>query len=237
MTNTIFFIVFIPIIAILLLAINFSLAPHNPYQEKDSPFECGYHSFLRQNRTQFAVSFFIFGLLFLLFDLEILLVYPYSVSSYTNDIYGLVIMMIFFVLLTLGFIFELGKNALTIDTRQTKYVKKDIHTKHYVMGVSPTLYRLGMDFEKYINTLPNASQMARYRSRQQLAHYAGELSQKANFLSDRIVAQANYDISQPGVTDQLRAEITSYMVDTVTLSEKATNQLAETVRLAYELVG
>jgi len=37
--------------------------------------------------------------LFLLFDLEILLVYPYSVSSYTNDIYGLAIMMIFFVLL------------------------------------------------------------------------------------------------------------------------------------------
>lgn len=119
MTSTTFFIIFIPILAILLLAINLILAPHNPYQEKDSTFECGFHSFLGQNRTQFSVSFFIFGLLFLLFDLEILLVYPYSVSSYTNDIYGLVIMMVFFVLLTLGFIFELGKNALTIDSRQT----------------------------------------------------------------------------------------------------------------------
>ena len=67
----------------------------NAYQEKDSVFECGFHSFLGQNRTQFSVSFFIFGLLFLLFDLEILLVYPYSVSSYTNDIYGLVVMMVF----------------------------------------------------------------------------------------------------------------------------------------------
>lgn len=119
MTSTTFFIIFIPILAILLLAINLLLAPHNPYQEKDSAFECGFHSFLGQNRTQFSVSFFIFALLFLLFDLEILLVYPYSVSSYTNDIYGLVIMMVFFVLLTLGFIFELGKNALTIDSRQT----------------------------------------------------------------------------------------------------------------------
>ena len=91
----------------------------NAYQEKDSVFECGFHSFLGQNRTQFNISFFIFGLLFLLFDLEILLVYPYSVSSYTNDIYGLIIMMLFFVLLTLGFIFELGKNALTIDSKQT----------------------------------------------------------------------------------------------------------------------
>ena len=67
----------------------------------------------------YSVSLFIFVLLFLLFDLEILLVYPYSVSSYTNDVYDLIIMMLFFVLLTLGFIFELGKNALSIDSKQT----------------------------------------------------------------------------------------------------------------------
>jgi len=88
------------------------------YQEKDSVFECGFHSFLGQNRTQFSISFFIFALLFLLFDLEILLVYPYVVSAYTNGIYGLVIMLVFFLALTLGFAFELGKNALKIDSRQ-----------------------------------------------------------------------------------------------------------------------
>ena len=119
MTSTTFFIVFIPVLSVILLSVNLILAPHNPYQEKDSAFECGFHSFLGQNRTQFSISFFIFGLLFLLFDLEILLVYPYSVSGYNNDVYGLVIMMVFFVLLTLGFIFELGKNALTIESKQT----------------------------------------------------------------------------------------------------------------------
>ena len=119
MTTTTFFLFLIPVLGIILLLVNLILSPHNPYQEKDSAFECGFHSFLGQNRTQFSVSFFIFGLLFLLFDLEILLIYPYSVSGYNNDIYGLAIMMIFFVLLTLGFIFELGKNALTIDSRQT----------------------------------------------------------------------------------------------------------------------
>jgi len=132
MTTTTLFIIFIPILATLLLTINLILAPHNPYQEKDSAFECGFHSFLGQNRTQFSVSFFIFGLLFLLFDLEILLVYPYSVSSYTNDIYGLVIMMVFFVLLTLGFIFELGKNALTIDSRQTSSYSEDDSTALFI---------------------------------------------------------------------------------------------------------
>src|SRR5881398_2905529 len=118
MTSTTFFILFVPILAIILLSVNLILAPHNPYQEKDSVFECGFHSFLGQNRTQFSISFFIFALLFLLFDLEILLVYPYIVSAYSNGIYGLIIMLIFFFILTLGFVFELGKNALKIDSRQ-----------------------------------------------------------------------------------------------------------------------
>ena len=118
MTTTTFFFIFIPLLAFILLAVNLIFAPHNPYQEKDSVFECGFHSFLGQNRTQFSISFFIFALLFLLFDLEILLVYPYIVSAYTNSTYGLVIMLIFFSVLTIGFVFELGKNALKIDSRQ-----------------------------------------------------------------------------------------------------------------------
>ena len=92
MTSTTFFFVFIPLLAFILLAINLIFAPHNPYSEKDSAFECGFHSFLGQNRTQFSISFFIFALLFLLFDLEIFLVYPYIVSAYSNDMNGLLIM-------------------------------------------------------------------------------------------------------------------------------------------------
>jgi NADH-ubiquinone oxidoreductase chain 3 len=115
-------------LAFILLSINLIFAPHNPYQEKDSAFECGFHSFLGQNRTQFSISFFIFALLFLLFDLEILLVYPYVVSAYSNQIYGLIIMLIFFIVLTLGFAFELGKNALKIDSKQFFIVfNKSLH--------------------------------------------------------------------------------------------------------------
>jgi NADH-ubiquinone oxidoreductase chain 3 len=118
MTSITFFFFFIPLLAFILLAVNLIFAPHNSYQEKDSAFECGFHSFLGQNRTQFSISFFIFALLFLLFDLEILLVYPYVVSSYSNGVYGLMLMLIFFLALTLGFAFELGKNALKIDSKQ-----------------------------------------------------------------------------------------------------------------------
>lgn len=129
MESFILFLIITPVIAALLLIINFIFASHEPYLEKDSTFECGFHSFLGQNRTQFSISFFIFALLFLLFDLEILLVYPYIVSAYNNEIYGLIIMLIFFLILTLGFAFELGKNALKIDSRQIFEYEKIIYKK------------------------------------------------------------------------------------------------------------
>lgn len=117
---TVFFnyVILIIIVSFVLLLINFMLASHNPYMEKKTAFECGFHSFLGQNRTQFTISFFIFALLFLLFDLEILLIYPYTISAYNNSAYGLLIMLIFFVLLTGGLVFELGKKALSIYSKQ-----------------------------------------------------------------------------------------------------------------------
>ena len=119
MSSMTFFIFFVCIIAILFLVINLIFAPHNPYQEKYSIFECGFHSFLGQNRTQFGVKFFIFALVYLLLDLEILLTFPFAVSGYVNNIYGLIITLGFIGIITIGFIYELGKSALKIDSRQT----------------------------------------------------------------------------------------------------------------------
>lgn len=113
------YLIFVPILALVLLLLNVLLGPSNPYSEKSSSFECGFHSFLGQNRQQFSISFFIFALLFLLFDLEILLVYPYVVSAYNNEIYGLWIVLIFLGVLTAGFVFEIGRGALKINSRQT----------------------------------------------------------------------------------------------------------------------
>ena len=118
MTSQIFFLIFIPILAIILLAVNLVLASHNQYEEKNSPFECGFHSFLGQNRSQFTIKFFIYALVFLLLDLEILLIFPFGVSGYVNDIYGLTVALMFIIIITIGFVFELGKSALKIDSRQ-----------------------------------------------------------------------------------------------------------------------
>jgi NADH-ubiquinone oxidoreductase chain 3 len=119
MSSVTFLFVFVTILTIVFLLLNFILAPHNPYQEKYSIFEFGFHSFLGQNRTQFGVKFFIFALVYLLLDLEILVIYPYGISVYENGIYGLIVVLIFIGIITAGFVFELGKNALKIDSRQS----------------------------------------------------------------------------------------------------------------------
>ena len=104
MTNSTFFFIFVPILAVILLTINIMLSPHNPYQEKNSAFECGLHSLLGQSRTQFSISLFIFALLSLLFDLEIIIVYP---NGYVLDDVTLILILSF--LLIFSFSFTLGK--------------------------------------------------------------------------------------------------------------------------------
>src|ERR1700743_1156914 len=119
MSSVTFLFILVTIITVLFLLLNFIFAPHNPYQEKYSIFECGFHSFLGQNRTQFGIKFFIFALVYLLLDLEILLTFPFAVSEYLNNIYGLLITLGFIGIITIGFVFELGKSALKIDSKQT----------------------------------------------------------------------------------------------------------------------
>jgi NADH-ubiquinone oxidoreductase chain 3 len=132
MSSTIFFFLFIIILAIILFSLNIIFAPHIPYYDKNSAYESGFSSFLYQNRAQFNISFFLTAILFLVFDLEIILVYPYVVSAYNNSVYGLVIVLLFLAILTAGFVFELGKKALIINSRQSN----NLHS----ISISPSSY-------------------------------------------------------------------------------------------------
>jgi len=114
------------------------------YQEKDSMFECGFHSFL-QSRSPFNIAFFIYALVYLLLDLEILLTFPFAVSEYVNNIYGLTITIGFIIIITIGFVYELGRGALKIPSKQLTYAiqkKPSIHvsyvkTKLYLFTTPP----------------------------------------------------------------------------------------------------
>jgi NADH-ubiquinone oxidoreductase chain 3 len=60
----------------------------------------------------------MYAIVYLILDLEIILIYPYAMSIYENGIYGLVIMILFTLIITVGFAYELGSGALHIDSRQ-----------------------------------------------------------------------------------------------------------------------
>lgn len=116
-TTTLFFLV-VSILALVFLIINLVLAPHYPYKEKTSTFECGFDSFSDQNRIPFGVKFGAYAILFLLFDLEITLFFPFGLSEYSNEIYGLLIAIVFGISITIGLVYEMAKGALYIDSRQ-----------------------------------------------------------------------------------------------------------------------
>ena len=158
----IFFIVFVCILAVLFLAINFLFAPHNPYQEKYSIFECGFHSFLGQNRQQFFITFFVYGLLYLILDLEITIIFPYSVSQYVNSAYGLVIVLIFSILLCLGLFFEIGKNALNISSKQNiemSNILEKIFSKFIIESIYSSNSRVSQNLKSVIFDIQKLSDL------------------------------------------------------------------------------
>jgi NADH-ubiquinone oxidoreductase chain 3 len=114
MTNLLFLFIFIPILAFILLALNILLAPHKPDESKISAYECGFLALPEQTRSTFQIHFMIVALLFLIFDLEILLLFPLAVSLYQVSIFGFSIGIIFFIILTIGFVLEIGSGAIAL---------------------------------------------------------------------------------------------------------------------------
>lgn len=103
---------FVPVLVAILLLLNVLLAVHKPDTEKVTPYECGFSPVYGQTRAPFSIQYYLVGILFLIFDLEILLFYPLAVTLYNVSTYGFVIAVIFFVVLTVGFVYEFGKGAL-----------------------------------------------------------------------------------------------------------------------------
>ena len=108
-----FFIV--PILAVVLLALNLLLSPSRPDREKLLSYECGFDPIQGQTRNNFHISFFLITLAFLFLDLEILLFFPISVSLFQIGTFGLVIGLIFFIILTLGYVIEILAGNLTVS--------------------------------------------------------------------------------------------------------------------------
>lgn len=80
--------------------------------EKYSSYECGFHSF-DDSRSAFNVRFYLVSILFIIFDLEIVFLFPWILSLKFLSIWSFFLVILFLFILTLGFIYEWLKGALT----------------------------------------------------------------------------------------------------------------------------
>ena len=114
MNNLIILFIFVPILSLILLGLNFLFAVHRPDEQKVSAYECGFKEIPGQTRSTFQIHFYIVCMLFLIFDLEILLLFPIAVTLYQVSTFGFTVALIFFIVLTIGFILEIGSGAISL---------------------------------------------------------------------------------------------------------------------------
>ena len=98
-------------LGVILLSVGTLLAPNRPNPEKLSPYECGFEAF-EDARMKFDVRYYLVAILFILFDLEIAFLFPWAVVLQDIGFEGFVAMMIFLVILIVGFAYEWKKGAL-----------------------------------------------------------------------------------------------------------------------------
>ncbi|MDQ3020712.1 MAG: NADH-quinone oxidoreductase subunit A [Bacteroidota bacterium] len=118
---------YIPIFIILTIAILFAVVnvkfstlfgPSRPNKEKQSTYESGVEP-VGTAHDRFSVKFYMVAVLFILFDIEIVFLYPWAVSFVNLDpvkmVYSFVSVLVFIIILLVGYIYILKKGALKWD--------------------------------------------------------------------------------------------------------------------------
>ncbi|UQD55753.1 NADH-quinone oxidoreductase subunit A [Flavobacterium sp. K5-23] len=111
---------YIPILMQLLLAVGFvigtiiisgKLGPKRSSKIKDANFECGIES-VGNARIPFSVKYFLVAILFVLFDVEVIFLYPWAINFKELGMEGMMKMIVFMLLLLVGFFYIIKKKAL-----------------------------------------------------------------------------------------------------------------------------
>jgi len=100
--------ILLPVVA---LTLGRLLRPHNPTEQKRETYESGLEPF-GSSWVQFNVKYYIFAIMFVLFDIETIFLYPWAVAYDQLGLFALVEMLIFIVLLVIGLIYAWKKKVL-----------------------------------------------------------------------------------------------------------------------------
>ncbi len=96
------------------LLISYLVQPRYPEPEKLTTYECGSEPF-SDARMPFPVRYYIFAMLFVIFDIEVIFLYPWAVVFKKIGIIGLVEMLIFIGLFVVAYVYAWRKGALEWD--------------------------------------------------------------------------------------------------------------------------
>ncbi len=109
--GVLFLFIFALILPALMITLSKIIAPSNPSAEKSSTYECGIEPLGDANTPQ-SMHFYVIAILFVIFDVETLFLFPWAISYDLLGIFGLIEMIIFIVILLVGFIYAWKKGAL-----------------------------------------------------------------------------------------------------------------------------
>lgn len=101
----------------ILYAVSFWASSKKGDIEKLSVYETGFNP-INDARKKIDIIYWIIGLLYLIFDLEIIFIFPFGAIIYTlNSFIGYIVFITFLIILALGFIYEYNEGALKIITK------------------------------------------------------------------------------------------------------------------------
>jgi NADH-quinone oxidoreductase subunit A len=106
----------VSLLAAVLLFVSSRLRPSNPYPEKNQPYECGVDPVGEASAGQFKIHFFIVAILFIVFEVETLFLFPWAVVLKSIGMIGYIEMFIFIFLLLVGFVYAWARGALEWET-------------------------------------------------------------------------------------------------------------------------
>lgn len=109
------FIIFSFFLSSLLIFLSYIISKQNPDLEKLTAYECGFNPF-EDSRIRFDIRYYLVAILFIIFDLEVMFLFPWAVELnklfLISDLFGFFSMILFLLILTIGFIYEWKKGAL-----------------------------------------------------------------------------------------------------------------------------
>ena len=113
-----FFISLVAIFALVLvgvlLVLSFILGPRNPTSQKLIPYECGIIP-TEEAKGRYPVRFATVAMLFIIFDIEVVFMYPWAVSLGQLKLFGLIEMMVFIFILGIAYVYIWGRGGLEWD--------------------------------------------------------------------------------------------------------------------------